>query len=170
MATYDQPGQKVNTQFNADNITIQAAPGPNADELMARGRHAMKVRAYDEAITAFEEAIKIQPSAQGYYYHALSLLQGRRPKLLTLTDAQAIEQKLRVAHELDSVQAHYLYLWALVKFDFYLANGFMLHPPGIEQLLAVAQSIPINRDATVEMLNHVQLSDNPITGFILDRL
>jgi len=152
------------------NVIIHSPSTPSAAEFLKNGIQYMKVRAYDDAVKAIEESIKVQLSSQAYYYLALALLRGKRPKLLTLTQAETIEQKLLSAYELDKNQAHYYYLWALVKYDFYVANGFLVRPPSIEDLLNIAENCPINRDAISEMLQHTCMENSQIAARIQMRL
>jgi len=98
------------------------------------------------------------------------MLAGERPKFLTLKKIETLEQKLRAASILDSGQAHYYYLWALVKFDFYVTNGFLVRPPSIEDLLIRAESCPIDNAAVGEMLRLAKINEGPILQSILETL
>lgn len=152
------------------NVIIHSPSTPSAAELLKKGIQYMNVRAYDDAVKAFEESIKVQPSSQAYYYLALALLRGKRPKLLTLTQAETIEQKLLSASQLGGKQAHYYYLWALVKVDFYVANGFLVRPPSFEELLNMAENFPINPAAIIEMLQHTNVENSHLAARMQMRL
>jgi hypothetical protein len=136
--------------------------------LLKRGIQLLKVHAYDHAITTLTKAVEADPLlADAQYYLALASLKGSRPRVLTRSQAKAIEQKLRTACALDGSKAHYFYLWALVKFDFYVINGFLVRPPGVEELLLAAQQCPYSDDAVAEMLEHVPGADGRVVSIIL---
>lgn len=150
------------------DVIIQHPSTPDAVSLLRHSIQLLRVHAYEQAITTLTEAVKANPLlADAHYYLALASLKGKRPKVLTLSQAEAIERNLRSACELDDSKAHYFYLWTLVKFDFYVINGFSLRPPGIEELLLVAQQCSYNRAAIAEMLEHIPGADNRLVRVII---
>lgn len=150
------------------DVIIQHPSTPDASTLLKRGIQLIEVRAYEQAIATLTEAVGNDPLLAGaYYYLALASLKGRRPRVLTLSQVEDIERKLHSAYELDSSKAHYLYLWALVKFDFYVTNGFLVRPPGIEELLSAAQQRLYDHAAVLEMLEHTPGADSRLVRIIL---
>ncbi len=147
------------------NVVIQQ--GQDAEKLLKNGIQLVRVGAYEQAISILTEVIKVTPlEADAYYYFALALLKGKRPKVSTLSQIQVIEQNLQTACELNSEWAHYFYLWALVKFDFYVVNGFMVRPPKIEQLLSIGRQSLHEPSLILEMLERTKGADNQIVIFI----
>jgi hypothetical protein len=113
-------------------------------------------------------AIESEPSqSANYYYLALALLKGRRPKVLTRAEAQTISQHLQTSCVLDDSHCEYYYLWALVKYDFYASHGFSIGTPDIVELLGKAKNLESNREAIREMLNLIpSLGGNPVYDVI----
>ena len=70
-----------------------------------------------------------------YYYYGLSLIRGRRPKLLSLSEVKRIEDYLKTAVQLDARPAKYYYLAAILKYDYYLSNGLLCNPSPDELFL-----------------------------------
>ena len=96
---------------------------------------------YDLTIKNFKQTLELMPEyADAYYYYGISLIRGRRPKLLSLNEVRLIEQYLTTAMQLDDRQAKYYYLAAVLKFDYYAANGLTVHPPLPEDLLELAEN------------------------------
>ena len=79
--------------------------------------------------------------------------------MLTRTEAEGISQQLHMAIELDASCAHYYYLWALVKHDFYATHGFRIDSPDIEELVGHAESLPPDGPAIREMLECLPTMD-----------
>jgi tetratricopeptide (TPR) repeat protein len=141
---------------------------PDAATLLKRGIQLLKARAYEHAIKAFHSAIESEPSEpNNYYYLALALLKGRRPKVLTRTEAESISRHLQTSCVLNSNRSQYYYLWALVKFDFYVSQGLRVSPPDIVELLEKAESLVCNREAIREMLGLIpHIKENPVYDVI----
>jgi tetratricopeptide (TPR) repeat protein len=136
----------------------------------ALGLSFLDLGIYDRAIDSLETALDRGPrEADILYYLALAHVGGKRPKILRLSEVQTIEEYLRAAIQLDSGQAHFLYLWALIKYDYYIANGLRSSSPTIEELLTVAQQGTFIQAEIQQMFNHIQIPDSPITEIILDR-
>jgi len=63
---------------------------------------------HELAIKNFKRALELMPDdADVYYYYGLSLLRGRRPKLLSLTEVKRIEEYLETALQLNNRPAKY---------------------------------------------------------------
>jgi tetratricopeptide (TPR) repeat protein len=169
MAHYDQRGQRVNTQINAENIVIQSTPKPSISDLLERALQLLKAHAYEQAISVLNEAIIIDPSIPDVYYClALASLKGKRPKLMSLSTVRTIEKHLQTATELDpNCGGHVYLLWALVKYDYYVLNCMFDRPPRIPQLLAHSRSV--SRDRLSQILAHVHLPGNEIWEELLSR-
>jgi len=121
----------------------RSAIAENADDGEAHHGLALcwlHVGLFDLAAKNFKRALELVPDyADAYYYYGLSLIRGRRPKLLSLGEAKRIEQHLEAALQLDDRPAKYYYLAGMLKFDYYLANGLLCHPPSPEELFLVAE-------------------------------
>lgn len=125
---------------------------------------------YDLSIKYTGKAIEQMPDeALGYYYHALALLKGRRPKILGLTEIRKIEDFLSAAIQLDDTKSKYYYLWALIKYDFYMSNGLAVKPPTFEDLILQAEQAVYEEDEIEKMLERVPVDDEDIVSIIRRR-
>jgi hypothetical protein len=141
-----------------------------AEYHFALGLNYLDLAMYNLAITSFQAALeKGLREANIFYYLALAHVGGRRPKILKLSAVKFIENCLNAAIQLDSTQAHYLYLWTLIKYDYYQANGLKLSPPTIEELLTIAQQRYFNRAEIKQLFKHVLVPDSPIKRKIMSR-
>ena len=113
----------------------------------------LQLQLYDFAIKNFKRALELMPEyADAYYYYAVSLIRGRRPKLLSLPEVKRIEEYLQTALQLDGRPAKYYYLAAILKYDYYLSNGLLCNPSPDELFLAAEDQ---DHDAwEVERLMH----------------
>ena len=160
-------GQFVGRDINI----IHGSEKPDASSLLKRGVELINLCSYEQAIAALSQAIDAAPStSEAYYYLALSRLRGKRPGALNYSEAEAITQNLKTACRLDGKQAHFFYLWALVKLDFYIRNGFEDRPPYIEDLLNSAEINKLNPPVISHLLEHIGAEDNQVTAHIRQRL
>ena len=95
---------------------------------------------YDLATKNFKRTLQLMPEyADAYYYYGISLVRGRRPKLLSLSEVRLIERYVETALQLDDRPAKYYYLAAILKFEYYLSNGLICRPPSPDELFFVAE-------------------------------
>lgn len=113
---------------------------------------------YDMANRYFARAIEQIPDCgDSYYYYALSLLKGKRPKVLTLSEIRTIEGYLNAATQIDSTRSIYYYLWALIKHDFYIMNGLTMGSPTVEELTAAAESRQLEQEEIDKLLRRIPI-------------
>jgi tetratricopeptide (TPR) repeat protein len=123
---------------------------------------------YDLATKYFTKAVEEKPdSGDTYYYYALSLLKGKRPKLLTLAEIRKVEEYLNAAIQIDDSKSKYYYLWALIKHDFYKCNGLAINSPSIEELLSEAKSRPYEDIEIKKMLQRVPIGDQQLMSLVI---
>jgi tetratricopeptide (TPR) repeat protein len=106
----------------------------------ALGLSYLDLRLYDQALASLKQALgKGLREASLYFYIALASLGGKQPRVLTLAKIKEIENYLDAAirSDSDSPEAHLL--WAIIKHDYYRANGLRVPSPGIQELLASAR-------------------------------
>jgi tetratricopeptide (TPR) repeat protein len=95
---------------------------------------------HDLATKNFKRTLELMPEyADAYYYYGISLVRGRRPKLLSLSEVRLIEQYVETALQLDDRPAKYYYLSAILKFEYYLSNGLICRPPSPDELFFAAE-------------------------------
>jgi len=138
----------------ANYFKSQVRENPTDGEaLFALGLFYLNLKLYDLAIKNFESAITQLPDeADVYYYYALSLIRGKRPKSLGLQQVRKIEEYLNTAIQLDD-KAKYYYLAAIINYDFYASNGMKVPQPDYNELLNSAldaESEPIENKIILE--------------------
>jgi len=157
MSRFDQRKQKVNTQFN---ISVQTDK-PSIEELEGKGKQLLQAREYQLTITVFEQVLNLSPcSADAQYYISLALLNGQRPRLLTLSTIREIERRLQIATRHSPKSSHCFVLWAIVKEDYYVLNGLYDTPPTSSELLQRVSSISVTHFD--EMIEHIQAPNNRV--------
>jgi tetratricopeptide (TPR) repeat protein len=171
MTQYNQQHQKVHTQLNIGNVTIHLHATQDVVVIMERAIRHLQRGLYDEALKMLDNVLANDDNiADAYYYHALALLKGKRPRATVKSAATRIDRDLQAGIMLAPGQAHYYYLLALVKYDFYLVNGFGVPPPDIDTLLTEAESLPLDIAKAKELLNHTNAPDCIVSRMLIARL
>ena len=122
---------------------------------------------YKEAAEALSRLLENgQDEARVYFYRALALLGGRRPRSARPGVIHQIESDLWQAGQRlrDEEPAHLWFFQALIQYDFYRMNGLRTKPPTAEELLGEARAAPIDEDATYlqRLLDHAPTPPNPV--------
>jgi tetratricopeptide (TPR) repeat protein len=144
------------------NVTnIHQSPIEDAATKLKRGIELIHIRAYDQAIDALDSALKLNPdNSKIYFYLAIALLKGNRPKLLKLSTIKTIENHLRAAVELSPEFGQAYVFWALLKYDYYTLNSIREHPPTVTQLLS--QRWSISREEVKELKSYLEAPRNQV--------
>lgn len=138
----------------------QTTQPPDGSAFYALGCFYLKLQQYDRAVSAFTTALKLLPKeAEIYYYQALALIGGKRPKSLNLKTIKVIEQAAIMAIQLDDRPAHYYYLLAILRFDYYCLNRLMVPSPNPGELLQRAAQKAYHPEAVELLLQSVILRD-----------
>ncbi len=145
---------------------VKAAP-EDGDSQFALGLCYLHLRLFDLAIRHFGRAVELMPeSSDVYYYYALAMIRGRRPKTLSLNEVRQIEEYVSSAMQLDGTRAKYNYLAAILKYDYYLANGLRVPDPSAEELLTEASTKDHEGDEVERLLDSVVLRDEALVSAI----
>lgn len=125
----------------ANYFKLQVRENPTDGEaLFALGLFYLNLKLYDLALKNFELAIINLPEEPDvYYYYALSLIRGRRPKSMNLNEIRKTTEYLNTSIQLDDKEKYY-YLAAIINYDFYAGNGMRLPKPDYTQLIGEAQT------------------------------
>jgi hypothetical protein len=117
----------------------------------ALGLSYLDLRLYDQALASLKQALgKGSKEAGLYFYIALAALGGKQPRSLSLARIREIESYLEASLRTDRDNPEALLLWAIIKHDYYRANGLRVAPPSIEELLqAVTTCRSPNREAEI---------------------
>jgi hypothetical protein len=115
----------------------------------------------------FKRAVELLPdNPDAHYYYGLSLIGGRRPRTLSLKEVRRIEGCLQAATQLDDKSAKYYYLAAILKYDYYLANGLVCAPPSPEELISMARRQTHDPWEVERLLRSVTLRDETLISSI----
>ena len=141
--------------------------GDDGEAVLALGLCYLDLGLHDLAIKQIDKAIEEMPQqADVYYYSAISLFKGRKPRILSLSEVKKIESLLEAACQLDDGEAKYYYLRALVKYEYYLKNGMRVVGPGWEELLAEARARAPTGAELVKLIERVPVEASPVTAAI----
>jgi len=127
----------------------------------------LQLRLFDIALKHLRRSVDLCPeAADHYYYYAVALFRGRRPRSLMMQEAQAIERYLETAMSLDSQPGKYYLLLALLRFDYYEKNGLTARLPSSQELLA--QASRKDRDAweIERLIDALALKDGELVSLV----
>lgn len=171
MTTFNQQKQKVKSQVNVGNMIFNVYAIPDVILLLERAIKGVQQQRYRDALKILDEVLQADDTiADAFYYRALANLDGKRPKFATKSIADKIDPDLAVAISLDPTQAHYYYLRALAKHDFYIGNGFTSDTRDIQALIDRAATYPVDIPKCRELIAHTNAANSVITAILLDRL
>ena len=153
-------GSKVMQIVREDRV--KGGPqGSESNAQLVRGIELMEDGAYEAALDLFNQLVRAEPrSAVANYYLALASLKGRRPRSLFLSEADVISRQLERACRSDDPQAHYFFLWAVLKLDFYQANGFAVSEPDADELFNMAEDYPYHQESFEQMNRHARIDES----------
>lgn len=191
---FDQRNQQVTSQVNIHTLNVTMLrdldPVDSATKQQLRDLYESRARnsphkasyhltlglyyvdcgMYSFAVSSLLAAHQIAPMDSNIlYYLALATLAGRPPRSLTMGEVHTVETYLNTAIKGSGNYAHYFYLWALVKYDYYTANGLHVPPPSIDDLLAQAGRAAFDASEARHLLAHVPVHDNPVVHRIRTR-
>lgn len=117
----------------------------SVDGLIGIGLCYLHTKIFSLAAKYFERTIDLFPEQSiAYYYYALSSIQGRRVRSLSLKEARQIEGVLQTAIQIDDSSPQYKLLLAVLKYDYYEANGLKSVVPTAKQLLEETKGSQLN--------------------------
>jgi len=161
---FDKAG--INKYINHYKQLLESSPG-NGELNCAMGICYLDLGLYDLASKYFAKAIdQIPDYGDAYYYRALALLKGKRPRVLTLKEIKEAEDYLSAAIQIDDSKSRYYYLWALLKHDYYIKNGLRVSPPTFEELIGEANSKPYDKSDIEKMLQRVPINDQYLLDIV----
>lgn len=111
-------------------------PNAGVDDLLAVALLQLLMRSYDTARSLLERLLVLKPDhAYAWYVLALVRLSGKRPFLLTRSDALQIQEDLNKAIFYDARQSHIFSLLALLKSDYFERKGFTVTTPNVSECI-----------------------------------
>ncbi|NPA72216.1 MAG: zinc-ribbon domain-containing protein [Gammaproteobacteria bacterium] len=149
------------TNITGDVNIHMGVQEPSAQEIFEKALTALRLKNYSLAVQLFRQyTAKNLIDADGYYYLALATLQGNRPKLARLSTIRTIEGYLQSATAINKSCSHAFLLWAIVKQDYFIANGIAVTPPPISELISRGRVIEVKHAR--EIIMHVHAPRNEI--------
>ncbi len=171
--SFDKLSRARNTEINKlmqcykDMITTNPEDGGAHYALALCYLH---LKLYKLAIEHFKRTVELLPNnSDAYYYLGLSLISGRRPMTLSLKEVRCIEEYLRTAMQLNDRSAKYYYLAAILKYDYYLANGLSSPPPSPPELISIAYRKDHDPGEVERLLQAITLRDEVLISSIRRR-
>lgn len=103
----------------------------------------LKLKLYDKALTAFENAIeKNIDNSETYFYAAICLLNGKKAFLASRSNINKAEKYINAAISIEQKGIYY-YLYAYIKYDFYERKSLNTIPNYIE-LISISKAIGVS--------------------------
>ena len=162
-------GHQINVSSGASLNIGAGKPDPPVEALITKARAALESGDYALARQLTTRIMELYPhNIEGRYLHALTLLKGRRPKVLALDEVRAIERILLSLIASDQ-QSHYYYFLALLRDDFYRSNSMRMPSPDPTELLRQAETAHLDRSEAEFVLAHVPVPQSPLVLYIFRR-
>ena len=132
----------------------------NEEGQLGLGLCYLQTGLHELAEQCFAKIIDAAPDqAQAYYYCALARIRGRRIRSLKLNEVRQLEAYLSTALQLADDVPQYMLLLAMLKRDYYEANGMRVPPPGAGQLLAAIGGASVDRNELVRLMECAQVAN-----------
>lgn len=157
---FDRPAiQKYITRYSE---VLKTSP-EDADALLALGICYLRLGLHDMSAQFLTRLIQSHPAeAGGYYYKAISLLKGRKPRVVPLNTIRCAEQLLLTAMALQPDNARHDLVLAAIRHDYYAINGMRVPEPGVAELLAGASGKYLDRQEVQQGLTLAMVSQSPV--------
>lgn len=149
MPKYDQRNQHVNQQFN---FNLQNHQSLDPIDTLNQGVQLLEAKSYQQAVDLLRETIRIDSSLTVvYYYLALALLGGKRPKVLKRSQIEEIDQLLLTAIAMGDSDGTLQWFRALMRYDYYVENRMKCPSPSVSEIISQidASSVDYNRLRTL---------------------
>ncbi len=149
--------------------TALAAGRVDGATLVSLGQCHLFLGRYREAREVLRRAVATDPtSAPAAYTLAIAIVGGRRPRALRMSAAEEIARLLEKAVRLDPEPAHFEYLAALVKVDYYEGHGLLVPEPSVETLLARASAKKLDRGELARIFDAVEVDEGMWARIAID--
>ena len=166
-----------NYQIQSENIgqigdvyNIESLSQPTGKELLHNGIQLINHKAYQQAIDVLNSAIKTEPSLSAtYYYLAIALLKGKRPKVLKCIEIEEIDRLLDIATIRGDSDGTIQLFRALVRDDYYNGNRLNCPPPSVADILSsISSTIDISRLRM--LLTRLPMPDNQLYNVLAQQI
>jgi tetratricopeptide (TPR) repeat protein len=152
---FEKPAiQKYITQYSQ---TLKSDP-QNHDALLAIGICYLKLGLYEISEKFFDKIIDLHPiSPSGYYYRAICIFKGNRPRIASLPLTRKAEQLIKTSIELEPGNGCYSIVLAAIKHDYYASNGMKMPDPTPDVLIADAKSKHLDKLEIKQMISLLKI-------------
>jgi tetratricopeptide (TPR) repeat protein len=138
------------------------------DALLAVGLCYLKLGLFDLADRYLRQLINAHPAdPSGYYYRAICILKGKRPRTASLPIIREAEQLIGTALELDSTNGRYDVLLAAIQYDYYVLNGMRVPHPPPEVLIAGAGMKYMDRLEVEQIFGLIKVNEGMVRQCVL---
>lgn len=169
MSSFDQRHQKVDKQVN---FNVSLPPKPDPLVLLNQGITLLEAKSYSQAVNALRKTIEVDHSiGSSYYYLALALLGGKRPKLLRRDEIEEIDQLLNSATYFGDSDGVVQWFRALVREDYYIGNRISKYPPpSVTDLIQAALNKTTDLDRLRTLLLSLPMSNNELYTALIKQI
>lgn len=168
MTNFDQRGQHVNEQFN---INIEAPQSLKPEYLLKEGIKLFEAKSFLQAKKLLMDVIKDAPSLyNAYYYLALVLLKGRRPKVLKRNEIEEIDEILCAATSMGDSDGTILWFRALLRHDYYNGNKMRCPFPSVNEIISSISSDKTDFKRLQNLLIKLPMADNQMYNDLAKQL
>lgn len=157
---FDRPAiQKYIAQYSE---VLKTAP-EDRDALLALGICYIRLGLFDPADRFLDKLLATHPTdASGYFYKALAVLKGRRPRTCSLDAVKTVERLVLTAMELEPAGGRHELLLAAVRHDYYALNGLRMPPPTPDELIAASFEKYVDLAEADQGLSLLMIPDCPV--------
>ena len=165
LAKFDKSAiQKYIAQYTQ---ALKADP-QDRDALLAIGICYLKLGLFDLSDRFIRQMIEAHPGdPSGYYYRAICILKGKRPRTASLPVIREAEQLIDTALQLDPANGCYNVLLAAVRHDYYVLNGMRVPAPVPEELIASAGAKHVDPLEVEQIFNLIKVNEGPVRRWVL---
>lgn len=143
---------------------------PSLEVLLSKGIGYLRLGRYEHACQTLEMAVDLDPCcADAYYYQAVALLNGQRPRGKSITTIRKIEGLLSTAIQLQGSKPDYYFFLAAVKLDFYRSNGLREGQPDAKKLISGYLAYKNDSKEIDAVLHMVSLSRGQVFSLLGDQ-
>ena len=163
LATFDHDG--VNQYIQA--FKKNSADASNLSSVLGLGLCYLNIQNYTLANIQFRKLIDLTPeTAESYYYLAISMMRGRRIKIISLKEIREIEELLITAQELNPEDFKYDILLAAIKYDYYRISGLIVASPEEDELIQQAIEKGIDQEELDTLLKLIVVDNSFIINLL----
>lgn len=146
--------------IQGDNNNVVFNPAlPDASTLLERGVRQLEAGSDLAAADTLRSAIGQDSSLRmAYFYLALALLRGSRPRQLKREQVSEIDRVLTAAVSSDQQDSLFHWFRALIREDYYHGNRLICPPPSVDQVVRAALAGHADRRELGMLLDAVPVS------------